>query len=112
MFAVVMAQLLSETQAAPACRDTPPIRIDLKADLPAKVIALLPGPMAERGQLFQGGDVVSVPRLPLYRFIDAEQKGCRLSVRYEHGGRGYGTVVAQLEYGGTGWLIVNSNPKK
>ena len=108
MFALALLQLSAGAVAAPDCHGITRTHIGQKSGLPAEVATALPSPMAEHGQPFQAGDVISSPRLPLYRFVEAEQRGCRLTIIYEHGGRGYGTGKATFEYGQLGWLLITS----
>ncbi|WP_018267778.1 hypothetical protein [Methylosinus sp. LW4] len=52
-------------------------------------------------------DIASVPPLPLYRFLRAEQHGCSLLISYESGGRASGRDVAKLIFDGASWRLTN-----
>ncbi len=110
MFALSLMQIAA-FQIAPAtnCVVRKVAQFDRRADLPGGVISAFGAPMAEKGQPFQSGDVVnkSSPPLAIYRFVNAEQRGCELTITYEHGGRGYGVNHARLVYDNSGWRLAS-----
>lgn len=107
MLALAVAQHLTPALVvSKRCDSRIAVQIVRKADLPVRVRVLMPAPMAEQGRPYQVGDVLSRPPLPFYRFVTAEQRGCKLSVTYEHGGRGYGRITVRFEHSKAGWQQV------
>lgn len=99
--------------AKPACASAGVVKVQHKSDLPAGAVAAVGGlaGMSDAGGPFNAGDVFILlpddpsPPAPSQRFIDAEQKGCRLVIRYEHGGIGHGQGQIVLQETDKAWQI-------
>ena len=76
------------------------------AELPPGAAAALGFPIAERGAPWNATDAIRPgPLLPFARFISAEGGGCRLTIRYEHGGIAHSYETATLVRRARGWAL-------
>lgn len=108
MLGIMAMQLAAaDVTQATRCDGNQIARFEREADLPHGALSAFGAPMADKDQPFQSSDIVSTPPLPIYRFVHAERQGCRLSITYEHGGRGHGVDQAILIAHGTAWRRIN-----
>jgi hypothetical protein len=111
--AAVLAVAGGPAVAKPACASAGVVKFQHKSDLPAGAVAAVGGlaGMSDAGGPFNAGDVFIAlpddpsPPAPSQRFLDAEQKGCRLVIRYEHGGIGHGRGQIVLQETDKAWEV-------
>lgn len=80
------------------------------SELPPQAVGAVGGlAMADAGEPMNKTDIViagdPVLSAPMQRFIDAEQRGCRLVIHYEQGGTGYSRGQIVLRQTTQGWRV-------
>jgi len=81
------------------------------ASLPRQALAALGGRMADPNQPFQSSDAIPAgPRLPFHRLICAERTPDGYAVRFEYGGRAYGTRIVYLRREADGRFVEEAGP--
>ena len=68
-FAFTLFSTLAATSPSD-CNNGRHVHFERQSDLPDGALSALGAPMAEKGQPYQATDVVSDPRLPIYRLLE------------------------------------------
>lgn len=93
---------------SPVCVTATNLSFYSKAELSSGALEAFAAPIADIGQPFQSGDIVTDPQLPIYRFVSAEQRGCTISIVYQYGGQGSGTTAVSLIGEGSRWRLIDN----
>jgi hypothetical protein len=94
-------------QANASCASSGLVTFGHLTELPPEAVAVAGPhglPMSDVGGPFQATDVVIEPA-PFERFIGAEQKGCRLVIRYEQGGIAYSHGQIVMRKTAARWVV-------
>lgn len=94
-FAFLFTAQMGAANAISPCGKTDQEAFVRLADLPPEAKDAIGVKMADKGEPFQMGDVISRPGLPLYRFLSATRSRCQIKVEFEQGGflHRVGTII-------------------